>query len=124
MHEDSYNFFSWIAIAWPYYSFKTIRYAVETDIITVADLGLSTHLLQPLDVCLLHCCGLHRAKQLLAISRRLVLESPELFLGEFSHKHEEKCMLHETSGVVVKGGDCILQSEQCSHSVRRKNGTG
>ena len=61
-----------------------------------------------------HNCSFHTVKQLPNISRRLILELPELIFGGFLLKHDEKHMLHKKNqsimeGAGVKGCDYPLQ---------------
>lgn len=66
-----------------HYSLKVIRYAVESNILS-RTFNLASPTFWYVSV---RRCSLHTAKQLLTISRRLVLEPLEPFFGGLSFKH-------------------------------------
>ena len=48
-------------------------------------------------------CSFHTVKYLPNIPRRLILELPELFFGEFLLKHDEKHILHNKKQSIMEG---------------------
>ena len=80
-----------------HYSLKIIRYAVENSIIMMSYPGHSTHLLQPLDICLFSPLQRAYSKAVAKHLKKTRTGVTALFFGGFSLEHDEKHILYKIS---------------------------